>query len=52
VVDGDVVGKVKEVYVRKCSKVITLLRPKSYDFSTSIKEKIGYGKMLLKNGSE
>jgi NAD+ kinase len=52
VVDGDVVGKVKEVHVRKCSKVITLLRPKSYDFSTSIKEKIGYGKMFLKNGSE
>ncbi|AMW32240.1 NAD+ kinase [Fervidobacterium changbaicum] len=52
VVDGDVVGKVREIHVRKCSKVITLLRPKSYDFSTSIKEKIGYGKMVLKNGSE
>lgn len=52
IVDGDVVEKTKSICVRKCTKNIVLLKPKGYDFSTSIKEKIGYGKMFLRNGIE
>lgn len=52
IVDGDVVEKTNLIHVRKCTKSIVLLRPKGYDFSTSIKEKIGYGKFFLKSGSE
>ncbi|MGQ9856489.1 MAG: NAD(+) kinase [Fervidobacterium sp.] len=52
VLDGDIVCKTKEIFVRKCSKNIILLRPKTYDFSTSIKEKIGYGKLVLGNGNQ
>lgn len=50
IVDGDVVEQTDVINVRKCTRSVVLLRPKSYDFSTSIKDKIGYGKKILGNG--
>jgi len=47
VVDGDVVAKVSSIAVSKSEHEIVLLRPLEYDFSSSIKEKIGYGKRIL-----
>ncbi|MGC8819527.1 MAG: NAD(+) kinase [Fervidobacterium sp.] len=51
IIDGDLIEKVNEFYVRKCTRLVTILRPKNYDFSTSIKEKIGYGRKVLGNGA-
>ncbi|HUM75321.1 MAG TPA: NAD(+) kinase [Fervidobacterium sp.] len=53
VIDGDVVKKVKEINIKKSSKKVSILRPVGYDFSTSIKEKIGYGRNVfgLMNGN-
>lgn len=50
IVDGDLVEQTNEFRIKKCNRTVIILRPKSYDFSTSIKEKIGYGRKILKNG--
>lgn len=50
IVDGDIVDQIDAIHVRKCTRTVVLLRPKSYDFSTSIKDKIGYGRKILGNG--
>jgi len=47
IIDGDLVERVKEIRVRKSSRRVCILRPIGYDFSTSIKEKIGYGRNVL-----
>ncbi|MBT1247942.1 MULTISPECIES: NAD(+) kinase [unclassified Thermosipho (in: thermotogales)] len=47
VLDGMGFGKVSEVKIKKSKKKIIILRPKDYDFSKSIKEKLGYGKKFL-----
>jgi len=52
VLDGDILFRTNEIFVKKCTRNIVLLRPKTYDFSTSIKEKIGYGKLILGNGNQ
>ncbi len=51
IIDGDLVGYTQCVYVKKCRKTVTILRPKDYDFSRSIKDKIGYGRKILGNGN-
>lgn len=47
IIDGDLVEQTTEINVRKCTRYVVLLRPKTYDFSSSIKNKIGYGKKIL-----
>ncbi|ODN31001.1 NAD(+) kinase [Fervidobacterium thailandense] len=47
VVDGDLIAKVSSISVSKSDRKIVLLRPIEYDFSSSIKEKIGYGRRVL-----
>lgn len=49
VVDGDVVSRGREFNVFKSERTIVLLRPPHYDFSTSIREKIGYGRRYFNN---
>ncbi len=51
IIDGDLVGYTQHVHVRKCKRTVTILRPKDYDFSRSIKDKIGYGRKILGNGN-
>ncbi|MBO8160264.1 MAG: NAD(+) kinase [Thermosipho sp. (in: Bacteria)] len=48
VVDGRDLGLFDSFSVRKSSKSVTILRPQNYDFSKSIKEKMGYGKNYFK----
>ncbi|SHH21146.1 NAD(+) kinase [Thermosipho atlanticus] len=48
IVDGHDFGKFNKFSVRKSEKSITILRPLDYDFSKSIKEKMGYGKNYFK----
>jgi len=48
IVDGVDYGKFKKFSVKKSEKNITILRPFDYDFSKSIKEKLGYGKNYFK----
>lgn len=47
IIDGDLVEQTNLLSVRKCTRHVVLLRPKTYDFSSSIKEKIGYGRKIL-----
>ncbi|MFN3691643.1 MAG: NAD(+) kinase [Fervidobacterium sp.] len=47
IIDGDLVEQTNILSVRKCTRHVVLLRPKTYDFSSSIKDKIGYGKKIL-----
>ncbi|QTA37465.1 NAD(+) kinase [Thermosipho ferrireducens] len=44
ILDGEIVGNFDFFKIKKSDKQIVLLRPKDYDFSKSIKEKMGYGK--------
>lgn len=48
ILDGVEYGKFKKFSVKKSEKCITILRPLDYDFSKSIKEKLGYGKNYFK----
>ncbi|ABR31386.1 inorganic polyphosphate kinase [Thermosipho melanesiensis] len=47
ILDGMDFGKVREVNLKKSRRRIVILRPKDYNFSKSIKEKLGYGKRFL-----
>ncbi|MDK2885847.1 MAG: kinase [Thermosipho sp. (in: thermotogales)] len=48
IVDGIDCGKIERFSVEKSEKSIVILRPFDYDFSKSIKEKMGYGKNYFK----
>ncbi|MBB6062972.1 NAD+ kinase [Thermosipho japonicus] len=47
IIDGANFGKFSKVTVLKSKKKISILRPIDYDFTKSIKEKLGYGKKFL-----
>lgn len=49
ILDGTSFGKISKIVVEKSQKSIVILRPKDYNFSKSIKEKLGFGKNFYGN---